>query len=771
MATATPSLPPQVAHAPAAFIRNVGQAGREVVYESASLGYRLEIGRQGAVVYQGAGRVELQFPGSRAAAVAAEQPGEGRFHFQRGRSGGVSEPLYGQVRQRGLYAGIDAVYYGSQSNLEYDFVVHPGARAERIRMRFAGATVEAKEDGGLAIAAGAWRWEQKPPLAFQRKGGVDRKVEAKYAVSGDGEISLVLGEYDRGVELTIDPILSPFGNAQGAGLDNTMLLSIDPQNNVYAAQSGDNLGTTGRVIRVVKFLPSGLTGYVFHLQVEDDILAARSIAAAADGSLAVGGLTTSRDLPTTSNSFQRFKDVRNCSWPAFQVINCRFELSHADGFVLQLRASGTLQWATYLGAGDRDAVQGVAFGPGGTVYAAGETLSNFFPTKNQFQGCTTLPANAFLTVLRADGSDVDYSTCLRPVITLSSRQARASALAVDAAGMAYVAGFAVAGNGEFPVRAVAAAPFQATAGGGRDGFLAKFNPAAAGDASLVYSTLVGGSGNDVLDAITLEPGGGVCAAGRTESANYPRVAPPRSFTPLNAFRGPVDMAVTCLSANASSLTFSNTYGVGLDDQLELLPSEPPRRSIVRDAQGAVHATTLFARDFPAVNELEDAANVAGVYLRLAAGTRAVEILSHTPEVAGSVVTDSASVAFVGTTGPVRKFDLNCAGDVTSSVQVLQGNIVFDIATNRFRQSISLRSLLGAAVPAGGRLVFTALPGGVAVFQAAGVTSCFAPAGAPFVTLPQMPPFGSGFATINVEFTSTGAGVFYVPKVGGPNGGI
>lgn len=89
---------------------------------------------------------------------------------------------------------------------------------------------------------------------------------------------------------------------------------------------------------------------------------------------------------------------------------------------------------------------------------------------------------------------------------------------------------------------------------------------------------------------------------------------------------------------------------------------------------------------------------------------------------------------------------------------MQGNILFDIATGRFRQNIGLRTLLGAPLPAGARLVLTQLPAGVAVFQAAGVASCFPPAGSPFVTLPVIPPANAGFVTITVEFTSTDAGV-------------
>jgi hypothetical protein len=749
-----------------------------VAYTSTSLGYRLEITEHGAVLRKGAGHAELRFAGAQRPSIVPAMPTTGRFHFYQGPQAKPDNPMYAQVKQQDLYPGIDAVYYGSQSNVEYDLVVRPHADPGRIRFRFLHAKVDLQTDGSLQIEASGMQWQQQPPLAFQRISGQDRQVDARYSVTADGEISFTLGAYDPAVALTIDPILAPFGNVAAAGLNNGFLLSLDSQNNVYTAQVGTvNPGEGGDAIRIAKFSPSGTLLYQFQVQDAggDDAIFVGSIAAAADGTLAAGGQTTSRDLPTTSNSFQRFKDVTVCPlFPLSVKVKCKNSFKEADGFVLKLQPNGSLQWATYLGAGDRDGVNSVAHGPNGTVYAAGETLSNFFPTKNQFQGCPTIPASAFLTVLRADGSDINYSTCLRPTFNADTRFSIGHAVTVDAAGMAYLVGQVATGNGEFPVRgAGGAAPFQPTPAGGKEAFAAKFNPAATGDASLLYSTLIGGSGDDLLDAVVLEPDGRICAAGRTKSSNYPLLAPPRTFTPLNPFRGPIDLTVTCLAANASTLTFSNQYGVELNDREVVGPTAPPRRWIARDTQGALHVSSITGGNFVEVNRFDNAGGSGtGVYLQLSPLARSVTTLSHTPEQAGMIATDSASVVFLGTNAGVRKFDLNCATDLTSLVQVVQGNIIFDVATGRFRQNVSLRSAIPAPVAAGARLVFTGLPNGVAVFQPAGTTtSCFAPVGAPFVTLPLIPPANSSFVTISVEFTSTGASVIYTPKIATPTGGV
>ena len=46
---------------------------------------------------------------------------------------------YAKLRCRGVYPGIDLLYYGSGRELEYDFVVAPGGDPTRIRLRFEGA--------------------------------------------------------------------------------------------------------------------------------------------------------------------------------------------------------------------------------------------------------------------------------------------------------------------------------------------------------------------------------------------------------------------------------------------------------------------------------------------------------------------------------------------------------------------------------------------------------------------------------------------------------
>src|SRR5439155_21476053 len=127
---------------------------------------------------------------------------------------------------QGLYPGVDLVYYGTaQHQLEYDFVVAPGADAQAIRLGFSGAdrlTVDAQ--GALVLDTPQGPVRQHRPLIYQEVGGKRQPVDGNYFVDGAQQVGFQLGAYDRGRPLVIDPTLSysisfPTGNSLGIAVD------------------------------------------------------------------------------------------------------------------------------------------------------------------------------------------------------------------------------------------------------------------------------------------------------------------------------------------------------------------------------------------------------------------------------------------------------------------------------------------------------------------------------------------------------------------------
>src|SRR6185369_10124350 len=123
-------------------------------------------------------------------------------------------PSFAKVRYASVYPGIDLVYYGNQSQLEYDFVVAPGADPRSIRMRFQGAkSVRISDAGDLLVDD----MIQKRPVLYQD--GPRREVAGHYVLLGRNTVGVRVGAYDRSRPLVIDPVLSYLSYMGGTGGD------------------------------------------------------------------------------------------------------------------------------------------------------------------------------------------------------------------------------------------------------------------------------------------------------------------------------------------------------------------------------------------------------------------------------------------------------------------------------------------------------------------------------------------------------------------------
>jgi Beta-propeller repeat len=221
-----------------------------------------------------------------------------------------------------------------------------------------------------------------------------------------------------------------------------------------------------------------------------------------------------------------------------------------DVFVAKLNPAGTqIIYLTILGGQQTDTPGGIAVDASGNVYVTGFTLSTDFPTTTgAYQTSFRGSESAFVAKLNSSGALV-YSTYLG-----GSGRDFATAIAIDSSGNAYVTGYT--SSTDFPIVGGA---YQAFYGGGfNDAFVTKLNPAGTG---LVYSTFLGGTGDDTAAAIAIDPAGNAYICGETDSSNFPVVS---ALQKANA--GGQDGFVAKLSATASALIFSTYLGGSFNDQ-------------------------------------------------------------------------------------------------------------------------------------------------------------------------------------------------------------
>ena len=195
--------------------------------------------------------------------------------------------------------------------------------------------------------------------------------------------------------------------------------------------------------------------------------ATTGIAVDAAGSVYVSGaFITSPGFPVTPNAFQKTQNNSN---------------GNGEVFITKFTPDGAgMVYSTLLGGSSTDTSTGIALDTAGNAYVVGWTDSADFPLRNAFQSTLRGFPNAFVTKLNTTGSDLLYSTFLGGTSNFDF----GTDIAVDASGNAFITGDTASAN--FPVTPDALRTTLRF--GERDGFVAKFNTNAAGEASLVFST-------------------------------------------------------------------------------------------------------------------------------------------------------------------------------------------------------------------------------------------------------------------------------------------
>ncbi|MBK9709621.1 MAG: SBBP repeat-containing protein [Acidobacteria bacterium] len=219
----------------------------------------------------------------------------------------------------------------------------------------------------------------------------------------------------------------------------------------------------------------------------------------------------------------------------------------SDAFVARLNPAGSaLEYATYLGGTAVDVAQGIALDQGLNIYIAGHTFSSDYPLAGPLQSVNRGNADAFITKINASGNALLYSTFLR-----DSGGNFARGIKVDSGNNAFITGRTI--STDFNVSNA----LQPANKGDFDAFIARISPSGS---QLVYSTYLGGSSDDLGNAIAIDGSGNAFVVGNTRSTDFKTQTP---LQPTN--KGGVDGFVTKINAAGNSLLYSTYLGGSGED--------------------------------------------------------------------------------------------------------------------------------------------------------------------------------------------------------------
>lgn len=616
---------------PLSFEPNVGQAAAGIGYIAHGSSYTLLISGDGATMALKAGRtasiisglqtgpqqpapssspsyqtVSFQLAGARGQATL-EGEGElaGKSNYFIGNdpaSWHTDVPNYGRVRVRGVYAGIDMLWYGSISSAEYDFVLQAGADPSQIRMKIAGATVEQVGDE-LALHTSVGTLRQRAPHIYQPGANGQQQIGGSYVLLGKDEVGFKLSAYDTSKPLTIDPQLGYSTYFGANGEDTGLGIALDGQGDIYI--TGDTASTNfytttnptghdyggGQDAFISELNPSG-SALIYSAYIggsgDDE---GKAVAVDSSGEATLTGYTYSGNFPThnpirgsyggaedgfvlklnaAGNSFVystylggsdgdvaravKLNSVGDAYVTGYTTSTNYITTTGAlqptndggiDAFLTRVSGTGALIYSTYLGGFDNDEAEGVALDGNNNIYLTGATASlNFTTTVNAIQGANQGSSDAFVTKINAAGTSVLYSTYLGGVAF-----DQGIGVSVDITDNIYVAGWSHSPN--FYLHN----PLQGGFGGGySDNFITKIGT----NGAAIYSTYLGGNDTDQAAGLTLDNHDEPIIVGSTASGDYPVALPLTTcgtnqqpfISKLNA-GGTALVYSTCLSGNQS----------------------------------------------------------------------------------------------------------------------------------------------------------------------------------------------------------------------------
>ena len=464
-------------------------------------------------------------------------------------------PSYSEIRAEEIYPGIDLRYHGDQRQLEYDFIISPGASPDAIKLEFTGLDdLTIDDEGNLLLTTSGGVIKQRKPIIYQDINGKRIRIETGYRLSHDQskklfQVGFEVAAYDQQHPLIIDPIMEFASYIGGEGDDQGLAMTLDDQGYIYIAGATNSLtlpegfqpintligiqdsfitkiSPDGQSIIYTTYL--GGSGYRIphhrgekypkwdendddtpwweveqrdhdQKQANYDKEQANGIAVTKMEEVLITGITNS-----------------NTDFPLVQPIQSQYGGGTVDSYVAKLSEDGSeILFSTYLGGADTDTGIAVALDSSENIIIAGNSNSKDFPTMKAIQNKSQGGQEIVITQLSADGQLIQYSTYLG-----GRDEDTVKAMILDSKGNLVLTGYTR--SWDFPITFDA---YQSRLGGVKRGFNqgngtydAILTRLQADGQSLIYSTYLGGTGFDMGTSIASDGQDKLWLAGNTTSS-------------------------------------------------------------------------------------------------------------------------------------------------------------------------------------------------------------------------------------------------------------
>lgn len=424
--------------------------------------------------------------------------------------------LYDGITYSSIYPNIDMKVYNADKNLKYDLIVHPGGTPRDIEFNYEGANKLYLREGSLYIQTSLGEMVEQKPYAFQVVNGENVEVKCAFRLSGNTVGFAIEGKYDKTLPLVIDPILVA---------------------STYTGSFADNWGFTATYD--------------------------------AAGNIYTGGIAATAGYPTTLGSFD---NTFNGGMP-FGGGTYPFDIT-----ITKYNAAGTsILFSTYYGGSSNEQPHSLFVNTNNELYVTGRANSTNFPTTQgaydvthnggydiiigKFNAAGALLASTFVGGTGNDGVNVSSSFGGFTSLKFNYADDGRGEIILDNSSNVYVAGSTR--STDFPTTAGA---HDIALGGTQDGCVIKMNSSLS---SLLFSTYLGGSGDDAAYGIKLSSNN-VFVTGGTTSTDFPTTAGVLNPTYKG---GSADGYITAFNSTGTGILYSTYMGTSDYDQSYMIETD------------------------------------------------------------------------------------------------------------------------------------------------------------------------------------------------------
>jgi gliding motility-associated-like protein len=419
--------------------------------------------------------------------------------------------VFNRIKYKALYNGIDVEVYNMGNNMEYDYIVSPGANVNDIKVNYIGQKKINIINGDLQIKTSLGLNTETKPIAFQWIDGRKHMVACQYQMNEQNIISFNFPNgYNKEIELIIDPTLICSG---------------------YSGSTADNWAYTATYD--------------------------------AAGNIFSGGIVTAIGYPTTVGAYQTTFGLGGTGGNNYPFDICLTKYNPTGSNMI---------YSTYLGGNNNEHPSSIYTDANDNLFILGKTYSANFPVTagsydNSLNGqcdITVSKLNAAGTNLMAStfvgGSDedgVNISAVFTQTSSLKYNYADDSRgdIMLDVAGNCYISSCTKSTN--FPATAGA---FQTSFQGGvQDGCVFKMSNDLS---TMQWATYLGGSGDDAAYYLDIDPNQNVYVTGGTSSSNFPVTGGAFNQT----YGGQIDGFLTRIQSNGANIMQSTFIGTPQYDQ-------------------------------------------------------------------------------------------------------------------------------------------------------------------------------------------------------------